>query len=260
VLRIWDDRTGSYAELAARPSIPLRVCVHGPFAGMGYSLTDLRVLLVADVLTRVAELRGLQVIAVLSADSLPADAFEQTASALGIHPPAAYATPPEAEALLAGPADVHVATAAVRPGDHRYGPLIHVGPVDPTQPGAGGQAADLETCGDGRDGLALRLVLLSRSHGQPVELTQAALTDAGETLSRWRHRVAEWAREPSRPIPAETAQKLGVAFDDDLNTVAALAVLDSVESDHGMPAGAKFETFAFADRVLGLELVREIGS
>jgi len=26
-----------------------------------------------------------------------------------------------------------------------------------------------------------------------------------------------------------------------------------------MPAGAKFETFAFVDRVLGLELAREIG-
>jgi hypothetical protein len=227
---------------------------------MGYGLEYLRLLLVADVLTRVAELRGLQVITVLAADSLPADAFEQTVSALGIHPPAAYASPPEAEALLAGPADVHVATTAVRPGDHGHGPLIGVGPVDPTQPGAGGHAADLATSGgDGRDELALRLVLLSCSHGQPVELTQAALADAGQTLSRWRHRVAEWAREPSRPIPAETAQKLGIAFDDDMNTVAALAVLDSVESDHGMPAGAKFETYAFADRVLGLELVREIG-
>lgn len=95
--------------------------------------------------------------------------------------------------------------------------------------------------------------------GQPVELTRAALADAGQTLSRWRRRVAEWADGPSRPIPAEVAREIGIAFDDDLNTAAALTVLHKVESDHGMHTGAKFETFAFADRVLGLELVREIG-
>ena len=32
-----------------------------------------------------------------------------------------------------------------------------------------------------------------------------------------------------------------------------------VESGDDIPAGAKFETFAFVDRVLGLELAREIG-
>ena len=41
--------------------------------------------------------------------------------------------------------------------------------------------------------------------------------------------------------------------------LAALDVLVNLESDGEAPAGAKFETFAFADRVLGLELVREIG-
>ena len=71
--------------------------------------------------------------------------------------------------------------------------------------------------------------------------------------------MAAWAREPSRPIPAETVRRLADAFDDDLNTVAALELLVSVESDRAIPPGAKFETFAFTDRVLGLELVREIG-
>ena len=71
VLCLWDDRTDSYAELAARPSIPLRVCIHGPSDGPWSALPDLRVLLVADVLTRIAELNGLQVIAVLAAASLP---------------------------------------------------------------------------------------------------------------------------------------------------------------------------------------------
>jgi hypothetical protein len=32
-----------------------------------------------------------------------------------------------------------------------------------------------------------------------------------------------------------------------------------MESGQDVPAGAKFETFLFVDRVLGLELAREIG-
>jgi hypothetical protein len=71
--------------------------------------------------------------------------------------------------------------------------------------------------------------------------------------------VAEWADGPSMPIPPEAAREIRIAFDDDLDTVAALAALHKVETGHGMHTGAKFETFAFADRILGLELVREIG-
>ena len=268
MLRLRDGRTGSYVELAAHPSTPLRVWIHGPSAGPGFGLADLRVLLVADVLTRSAELRGLQVIAVLTTADLPPGplaALERNASALGIHPPAARTSPGEAEAVLDGSADVHVAGYAVGypagSGDYRDGVLIYVGSADDvTRQAAGGRAAEpAVSAGDRPDLLALRLVLLSRRPGQPVELTRAALADAGQTLSRWRRRVAEWADGPSRPIPAEVAREIAIAFDDDLNTVAALTVLHKVETDHGMHTGAKFETFAFADRVLGLELVREIG-
>ena len=54
---------------------------------------------------------------------------------------------------------------------------------------------------------------------------------------------------------AETAR---AAFDD-LDTVSALALLRRLESDASLPAGARFETFAFADRILGLDLARDIG-
>jgi len=72
--------------------------------------------------------------------------------------------------------------------------------------------------------------------------------------------VAQWAAEPSRPVPADAASVIRGAFDDDLNTVAALDLLRSMEPRQDVPAGAKFETFLFVDRVLGLELPREIGS
>jgi cysteinyl-tRNA synthetase len=49
------------------------------------------------------------------------------------------------------------------------------------------------------------------------------------------------------------------AFDDDLNTPAALRVLRALEEDSEIPPGAKFETFAHADQWLGLDLARDIG-
>jgi hypothetical protein len=248
MLRLWDVRADSYAELAMTRPIPLRVCVNGPSRGAGYGLEDVRVLLVADLLTRVAELRGLQAIIVLASATPAAGALDHYVRALGIHEPAVCASSEEAEALLGGPAHVHVTADRAGRGGGRSGVLIVVGPVD-----------EGAFRGNGTDLLALRLALLSHAYRQAVKLTEAALAGAGATVSRWRHAVAAWAREPSRPIPAETVRRLADAFDDDLNTVAALELLVSVESDRAIPPGAKFETFAFTDRVLGLELVREIG-
>ena len=250
MLCLRDARTGSSAGVANSP-VPLRVCVHGPAGGTWSGLGDLRVLLVADVLTRTAELQGLQAVAVLAADSpLPAG-LDEDLSALGIHRPAVLASRGDAEALLGGSAHVHVATGAARSGEAGEAVLIGVGPVeDLTQWAAGGNRGDL---------LALRLALLSRPYRQPVTLTQAALADAAESAGRWRRKVAQWASQPSQPIHAEAATTIRDAFDDDLNTVAALDLLHSVESRPDIPAGAKFETFVFVDRVLGLELPREIG-
>jgi hypothetical protein len=261
MLRFWDDRAGSYAELAADPSIPLRLCIHGPADGRWSGLAELRVLLAADVLTRIAELQGLQVIAVLATASPPPGAFERDVSALGIHAPAAYARPGQAEASLGGPAHVHLAKNTAGLGTGEGGVFIGVGQVADLMHGeAGGRAAELKASGgNGSDQLALRLALLSRSYHQSVELTQAVLADAAESASRWRRKVAEWAGQPSKPIPAEAAGKIRDAFDDDLNTVAALDVLRRMEAGQDVPAGAKFETFLFVDRVLGLELAREIG-
>jgi len=250
MLRLWDARTGSYAVLAS-PSVPLRVCVHGPADGTWSGPPDLRVLLVADVLTRIAELQGMEAITVLAADSAPPAGFDEDLSALGIHPPAAVASCAEARAMLGGPAHVHVAGIAPGSGDGEGGVLIGVGPVeDLTQWAAGGDRGDL---------LALRLALLSCPYRAPAKLTHAALADAAESAAQWRRQVAEWAGEPSRPVPAEAASVIRDAFDDDLDTVAALDLLRSVGSRQDVPAGAKFETFLFVDRVLALELPREIG-
>jgi hypothetical protein len=250
VLRLWDARTGSYAALATSP-VPLRVCVHGPAGGTWSGLGDVRVLLVADVLTRIAELQGLQTVTALAADGPPPGGLDEDFSALGIHRPAVLASCGDAAALLGGSAHVHVAGDVPAPGEDGDTVLVGVGPVeDLTHWAAGGNRGDL---------LALRLALLSCPYRQPVKLTRAALADAAESAGRWRRRVAEWASQPSRPIPPDAATTIRDAFDDDLNTVAALDLLCSVEARQNIPAGAKFETFLFVDRVLGLELPSEIG-
>jgi hypothetical protein len=246
MLRLRDAHTGSYAMLAS-PSVPLRVCVHGPSGGTWSGLTDLRVLLVADVLTWIAQLQGRETITVVVADRTPPAALNEDLSALGIHPPAALASYREARAAFGGSAHVHMASHAAGSGERGGGVLIGVGLVeDLTQRAAAGNPGDL-------------LALLSCPYREPVKLTQAALAQAAESVGRWRRRVAEWAGEPSRPIPAEAASVIRGAFDDDLDTVAALDLLRSVESRQDVPAGAKFETFLFVDRVLGLELPRDIG-
>ena len=55
------------------------------------------------------------------------------------------------------------------------------------------------------------------------------------------------------------ADEVLAAFDDDLDTPRALQVLRRLEKDADVAPGAKFETFAWADRLLGLDLVRLVG-
>jgi cysteinyl-tRNA synthetase len=49
------------------------------------------------------------------------------------------------------------------------------------------------------------------------------------------------------------------ALDDGLDTPSALRTLRELARDPEIPAGSKFETFAAADRVLGLDLVSLVG-
>ncbi|HXW47407.1 MAG TPA: cysteine--tRNA ligase [Streptosporangiaceae bacterium] len=117
--------------------------------------------------------------------------------------------------------------------------------------------ADLEA--RGLDPLSARLAFLEHRYRQQMNLTWQTLEAADGTLRRWRDRVATWATEPSKPMRAEYSERISAALDQDLDTPAALRVLRELERDAQVPAGSKFETFAAFDRVLGLDLVREIG-
>ncbi len=111
----------------------------------------------------------------------------------------------------------------------------------------------------GLDPLAARLAFLEHRYRQQLNLTWDTLVAADATLRRWRERVADWADVPSRPMCAEYWARVSGALDEDLDTPAALRALRELAADGSVPAGSRFETFASADRVLGLDLVRLVG-
>ncbi|HEU5034156.1 MAG TPA: cysteine--tRNA ligase [Mycobacteriales bacterium] len=111
----------------------------------------------------------------------------------------------------------------------------------------------------GYDPLALRLFFLTGRYRQQMNLTWDALAGADRRLQRWRAKVAEWAESPSTAMCADYVQRLRDALDDDLDTPTALVVLSELEKDDAIPPGSKFETFAWVDRIIGLDLARDVG-
>ncbi|WP_371551632.1 hypothetical protein OG266_39240 [Streptomyces sp. NBC_00554] len=229
MLRITDVRTGEPTDAVRARRALARVRVHVPTA----DTSALRVLLVADVLARALEIGGTP--AVTAAD--PPEELRVRADALGIRRA-------EAGTAGAGPT-LHVVTEG-DPALDDTGPddiRIEVAPVTGTA-----------------DPALLRMILLATPRREPVDLATADLEGARETLARWRKAVATWATRPSKPVPEAVRQELRAAWEDDLDVPAVLEVLRRVESDEGIPDGARFETYAYADRLLGLELTRDIGS
>ncbi len=111
----------------------------------------------------------------------------------------------------------------------------------------------------GLDPLALRLAFLEHRYRQQMNLTWDTLSAADRTLRRWRELVAEWACSPSKPMDPEVTGQIAAAFDDDLDTPAALRALRRLEQDPRILPGSKFESFAHADQLLGLDLARDVG-
>jgi cysteinyl-tRNA synthetase len=111
----------------------------------------------------------------------------------------------------------------------------------------------------GLDPLAVRLALLEHRYRHQMNLTWDALRAADLTLRRWRSRVAAWSESPSAPMAASYVERVEAAFDDDLDTPAALRVLLDLEGDASVAPGAKFESFLHLDQVLALDLSIEIG-
>ncbi|MFE2298057.1 hypothetical protein ACFXAW_07655 [Streptomyces sp. NPDC059445] len=256
MLRILDARTGEPVDAALARRGLVRVHARPPGSGV----TSLRVLLVADVLMRALEIGGNPAWATLTSAPEPAEAGDRTdparpdatwgeaglrarAAELGIRP---FEEHRDTEP---GPAAARTIDVVAQGAEAAEGPRVEVAPVD------AGQGATIAP----GDPTALRLALLARRRDLPLSLDAEALTEAADTLARWRAAVAGWAKRPSKPIPEDVRLRLRAAWEDDLDVPAVLDVLRSMETS-GIPEGARFETYAHADRLLGLELTREIGS
>jgi hypothetical protein len=225
----------------ARPGL-VQVYAHVPASTS--DLTGLRVLLIADILARVVELRRLQALTVWMFARKSAEQ-ERAAIALNVHPPATSPPP-------GGRADVRVLPAASPAAYADDGAdTIAIAPacLPSTEP---------EDVFAGADALAVRLALLSCPYSEPVEITEATLVTAQATLGQWRSQVAEWAESPSRPIPEEVIAASRTALDQ-LDTAAIVAMLRALAAENETAPGAKFEAFMHADRVLGLDLASGIG-
>ncbi|WP_405875095.1 MULTISPECIES: hypothetical protein [unclassified Streptomyces] len=239
VLRISDARTGESVDAAPVRRGLTRVEVHLA----GFDTGALRVLLVADLLVRALELGSTPVWGVLTGEREQAE-LRAGAAALGIRPFE------DRRDVGPGLGEAQVLHVVPEGGATPDGIRVAVAPVHAEAPGIP----------EGADPAVLRLALISPRRDAPVRLDAAALTEARATLARWRRKVAAWAQQPSRPIPDEARARLRTAWEDDLDVPAVLDVLTWMETAAEPPDGARFETYAYADRLLGLDLTRDIGA
>jgi hypothetical protein len=247
VVHLLDARTGQTVQLPPTGRHGLRLRVHLSCPGQRAGWQEIRVLLVADVLQRALESAGVQVFPTMAVPDLTPDqakAMDRALNAYGIHPPAVEDSPR---------ADVHIRSGAPAP-DGEPGVELLVGPVT-----AAADVADATASDAVEEPLARRLTLLRAAHRDPVALGADELRDAAAQLAGWRVLVAAWSREPSAPIPAALREQARDALNEDLDTRHLAGLLQRAADDPDLADGARFETFLWVDRYLGLDLARDLG-
>jgi hypothetical protein len=245
VLALYENSSGKVIELATEHQVGFRVLVGATGAD-----ERLRALLVADLIRRIAEWRGRPALVLSVADG---DAgAEDLAGALNVHPPNYEVAAAE---VAAQRFDICVGEA---PDGAVAAHVVTVAGIDWPGGGTGlGGGTGAETAGG--DPLAARLVLLGTRYREAVTVDDQATGAAEQMLGRWRERVATWAQSPSGAPAARYLEAVLEAFENDLDTPAALRELAVLEADETVTDGAKFETFAAADRLLGLDVASRVG-
>lgn len=229
-------------------------------------LGQVRAYLAADLLRRLSERSRLAPSVI---DLLPRHEGELRAlcADLNIHPPGhTMTTPVSADALTGLFADgirepvfdVGVRLAGEDAGDAARGLAGHWIEVSGSGEDPDQEGLLRERLGVGEEPLLVRIMLMARGYGEkPGDREDPS--GAAESLARWRKLVARWAQSPSGPMSRRHADAIAVAFASGLDTPAALREMAALADDPGVPDGVKFETFAAADMLLGLDLARDIG-
>lgn len=235
------------------PAAPVSPARPGRLSIWVASPAEPRPCLLADLIFRVAERHHLQ-----ASVALPAPGGWE---ALNIYPAEVTARPPDPLDVAVAPAD----SPAVAPAGEATGSPAGEATGSPVGEATGspaylvrtGPAGPADTTG--LDPLALRLALLQRPYREEAALTRDDLEVSDGQLRDWRELVGTWAQSPSKPMCTGYAGDFLGALDDDLDTPAALRTLAALAADREIPDGSKFETFAYLDRFLALDLAREVG-
>ena len=254
VLKLRDSRTGELADALPAGRRLLSVLVHVPGAE---GLRQARAYLAADLIRRLAEQAGFFPWVI---DLLPAGADMATlrarCDALNVYPTRDTVTDAAALAGLVMP-------GAATPAPD--GPVFDVGVASaPPRELADLARLWIQVSNDGQEvevgeePLVVRIMLMRHRYGEPIA-GDGTVDEAARALARWRVLVAEWARSPSGAMSRRYADAVAAALADDLDSAAALTALDALADDPDVPDGVKFETFAAADRLLGLDLARDVG-
>ncbi len=245
MLTIRTSHTGSAAPIVAFAGAIVRVGYELPAGTTEF--TAARVLVVGDLIRRVLEdAHGAQVLAAVISDD---PAVRPPGDRLMIRPAAGpFDSASSAAADLGRRLDLLITPtldAAARP--YAKPTTIRVAAVHNADPGSPVDPA------------TLRFALATAAYGTELELTAPLLGHAQTTLDRWRGHLDRWSRHPSRPIPPTWRARVLDALDDDLDIAAVSTMLAELEASDGVEAGAKFEAFAYLDRVLAVDLTRDLG-
>ncbi|WP_042431542.1 hypothetical protein [Streptacidiphilus anmyonensis] len=247
MVQVFDAVQGRLIALPPAGRRALRLRVHLECPGLVAGWDEARALVVADVLFRALEMEGVQVFPAIEAPDLPpleAKRLDRLLASYNLRAP-------DADDDLY--ADVHVLTSGG--GDPRGpGVVLRVGPTSASAP-----IPPLPADPTDHDAAVRRCALLATPCREPLSVSAAVLADAANTLAGWRAYVAYWSQAPSAPVPPAVRDRARGLLDADLDTPGLLGLLGEVADDPGQPDGARFEAFVWLDRVLGIELGRDVG-